>query len=391
MAGLDPLSRGLTTGASFDPRVSEIAIPAANVAALRATLSTGDVVSAKVLPPAGGADFVEINGQQLAAALPSNVRPGDTMIIEVVAFEGDRLYVRNLGVDVSTGSAANATTRTGPMFVPDLADELSPATYSARSAAGAPLPVAPANPETLAAAEAAAFEPQAPTSINGGGAYAPPQVAVTRPPGTPVYFIATGGSTSTSGPATAPLGTPATFSAAAPLGTGTAGSAPSALDGVVARPPQLPGGTPPAAVFVAATVKPASPGAGPPSTAALPPRLGPPLETGLDPRSSIEAKIAASRATVSAGAEEPVISAAAAYARLTAAPGRTALEPAAPPFQAAAPARPLTTAQSEAAGQLAQRASVVQRFVASAVAAEAAATDEAAPEASAPASPGDSG
>ena len=345
MAGLDPLSRG-PAGASFDPRIAELAIPAADVAALRATLSTGDVVSAKVLPPSGGADFVEINGQKLAAALPSTVRPGDTLIIEVVAFEGDRLFVRNLGVDVSTGAPAETTTRTGPMFTPDLADELSPAVYSPRTIGAVPLPAGGTQQQPVVEL------PSRSSSL--GGAYAPPAVAVTRPAGTPVYFISTGGTAAgVSSPASGP--TPQAVPAApqapsAPSGAPPGPNVAAATAGVVARLPQLPGGTPPTAVLVAATVKQA--GAGP-QAGGPGQRQSPVIENGVDSGSLVEAKIAASRAAGSSLGEP--LGTTARDAGAASAPARIV------PTAQSSPALRQAATRSDLAGQIAQRAMIVPR------------------------------
>lgn len=66
--------------------------------ALQAQITVGDVLAAKILPPQGGQDLIEIIGQPVVAQLPPGVHPGETLLLQVTGFSGTQIYVRNLGV-----------------------------------------------------------------------------------------------------------------------------------------------------------------------------------------------------------------------------------------------------------------------------------------------------
>ncbi|MEO6913780.1 MAG: flagellar hook-length control protein FliK [Candidatus Baltobacteraceae bacterium] len=65
---------------------------------LQAQISVGDLLTATVLAPKGGQDLLEILGQQVIAQLPPDVRPGESLVLQVTGFDANRILVRNLGI-----------------------------------------------------------------------------------------------------------------------------------------------------------------------------------------------------------------------------------------------------------------------------------------------------
>jgi Flagellar hook-length control protein FliK len=101
MSGVDPLSVGaaqnlvVAAELAFIEAALDLGIPAD---VLQAQLSVGDLLTGTVLPPQNGHDLLEIFGRQVAAQLPPDVRPGDTLVLQVSGFSGNRIVVRNLGL-----------------------------------------------------------------------------------------------------------------------------------------------------------------------------------------------------------------------------------------------------------------------------------------------------
>jgi hypothetical protein len=112
VSGLDPVFRGAQGAA--DPVALEVQALKADAEKLRGLLSPGDIVAAKVLPFNGLTDLLAILGNRVAASLPPTVRPGDTMILEVTGFDGDRIMVRNLGVDTGAQQQAQNAAADAP-------------------------------------------------------------------------------------------------------------------------------------------------------------------------------------------------------------------------------------------------------------------------------------
>lgn len=110
MSSLNPLAGSAAAAGAADPVALEIAALKADAEALRLLLASGDIVAAKVLPFNGLTDLIAILGKRVAASLPPTVRPGDTLVLEVAGFDGDRIIVRNLGVEtnVQRGTAQQA-------------------------------------------------------------------------------------------------------------------------------------------------------------------------------------------------------------------------------------------------------------------------------------------
>jgi hypothetical protein len=216
---------------------AELAQLASDAQALRGLLVENAVVTARVLPSNGLTDLLEIAGRRVAASLPPTVRPGDVLQVRVTGFDGVRILLQI----VDTG--ADAAVETGPPGVP----------------------VAPP-PSTFVAASIVPA----------------PSAATAAPAGSPTPALA------------APVVTAQVVGDAA---------APAVAVPIADLPAAAPSGPPPGAGFSAAVsranVAPQSSGdePRPPSSGAAPARA--PIVVGSEP-TSIEARMAAARATVAA-------------------------------------------------------------------------------------------
>lgn len=85
MSGLDPLAALAAQAAESQSLVQE------------AALNLGDLLDAVVLPPQNGVDRISVFGQTVAAQLPPGINPGDSIVLQVTGFQGQQIYVRNLG------------------------------------------------------------------------------------------------------------------------------------------------------------------------------------------------------------------------------------------------------------------------------------------------------
>src|SRR5579872_4937788 len=72
----------------------ELQALAADAKALQAMLMTGDIVQATVQPFNGLTDTLQIFGLRVAASLPPNVFPGDTLTVAVQGFANDQVQVQ---------------------------------------------------------------------------------------------------------------------------------------------------------------------------------------------------------------------------------------------------------------------------------------------------------
>lgn len=159
---------------------------------LQAQLQVGDLLAAIVLAPQGGNDLLSIFGQTVVAQLPPGVHPGETLLLQVTAFSGNQILVRNLGLSdpqnppttaqlvlppPEEGAPQTATLRTIPPPA-----EPSTATASNPPVAGgvrAPLPIAPPRAVFVAASvQPVVLEPQVATA-RPGALPVEPQVAAT--------------------------------------------------------------------------------------------------------------------------------------------------------------------------------------------------------------------
>ena len=74
----------------------ELQALAADAKALQGMLMTGDIVQATVQPFNGLTDTLQIFGLRVAASLPPNVYPGDTLTVSVQGFQNDQVQVQVL-------------------------------------------------------------------------------------------------------------------------------------------------------------------------------------------------------------------------------------------------------------------------------------------------------
>ncbi|MBV8355405.1 MAG: flagellar hook-length control protein FliK, partial [Candidatus Eremiobacteraeota bacterium] len=150
---------------------NQLAALAQDAQELRALLQAGDVVEATVLPFNGLTDLIEIFGLQVAASLPPNVHPGETLQLEVQGFKGDQILVKLLPPEQAAPPASEP-----PIAAPPQSDvaELTP------------LPVAvepePASPSPASAPEAQTAPPQAPSAPASSPAAAALRGGPLRPP-----------------------------------------------------------------------------------------------------------------------------------------------------------------------------------------------------------------
>lgn len=154
MAGFDPLTFALSNNAvaaaelAFIEAALDIGVPAE---VLQAQLSIGDLLTATVLPPQNGHDLLEIFGRQIPAQLPPDVRPGETLVLQVSGFSGNRIVVRNLGLYDPQNPVRTVeleSTRSSPAQQPQSAvtPRLAPETVEQKPppSAGQNAPAAPA-------------------------------------------------------------------------------------------------------------------------------------------------------------------------------------------------------------------------------------------------------
>jgi hypothetical protein len=169
---VDPLAaRVADRGAPID---AELAAVAADAKALRELLTEGSVVRATVLRSNGLTDLIEIGGLRVTASLPPSVRPGETLEVKVVAFEGERVRVQIVSPRPSPAqpiearlAAARATTAPPPSagrFVvpPPIAPKSAPSGLSAYAGPVALLRALklPVTPSAIAAATMALERPE---------------------------------------------------------------------------------------------------------------------------------------------------------------------------------------------------------------------------------------
>src|SRR5579872_6716843 len=114
MSGVNPAAAAAAAAAASAAEAAiaqELAQLAADAQALRALVMPGDVVQATVLPFNGLTDLLEVFGLRVAASLPPNVLPGDTLTIAVQGFAGDQVMVQVLSR--VTASATRAQPQVG--------------------------------------------------------------------------------------------------------------------------------------------------------------------------------------------------------------------------------------------------------------------------------------
>ncbi|MBV8600358.1 MAG: flagellar hook-length control protein FliK [Candidatus Eremiobacteraeota bacterium] len=191
-SGVGPL--GGAVGAAIEAAVNaELAALAADAQALSALLQQGDVVSGTVLPFNGLTDAIEIFGLRVAASLPPNVLPGDTLQLEVQGFDGSKILVKVLSdTPPSPGSAAPPTAQPVPASPPE-----APSAGDSLQLTPTPIPVIvdegslPQPPSEQATAPSASAAGSADGETTVAAPEVPPQAAArpspvpTTLPGTP--------------------------------------------------------------------------------------------------------------------------------------------------------------------------------------------------------------
>ncbi len=100
MSSIDPaLAAAQSLSLAVDAAIADATLNlGAAGEAISAQLQVGDLFSAIVLAPQGGTDLLEIFGQPVAAQLPPGIHPGETIVLQVNGFDGNRILVSNLGV-----------------------------------------------------------------------------------------------------------------------------------------------------------------------------------------------------------------------------------------------------------------------------------------------------
>ncbi len=163
MSGVDPLAAFVAAGGDVAALIdNELAQLAADAKALAALLVEGVVVNARVLPSNGLTDLLEIAGRRVAASLPPTVRPGDVLQVRVTGFDGGRILLQIVG------TGADAAVEPGPPNVPLAPDRAAFVAASIRPAAPNAGPVPPPGAPGTAPGGASP-----PASAPAGGSPAP--------------------------------------------------------------------------------------------------------------------------------------------------------------------------------------------------------------------------
>lgn len=179
MAGLDP-SQGGALGAAInaaDLQFLETALTLdASAAALQANLNVGDVLAARILPPQGGNDYIEVAGQTFAAQLPPQVYPGDVLALQVTGISGNQIFVRNVGTADPESLPPQPQAQSAPAAARPAQQQQAPAqpVSSALQQTGAPAPP-PAPPRAVfVAASVVRAQPQTQAAQTAASVKTPP-------------------------------------------------------------------------------------------------------------------------------------------------------------------------------------------------------------------------
>ena len=228
MSGVDPLAAFVAGGGDLAALIdTELAQLAADAKALSALLVEGIVVNARVLPSNGLTDLLEIAGRRVAASLPPTVRPGDVLQVKVTGFDGGRILLQI----VATG--ADAAVEPGPPNGPLAPDRAAFVAASIRPAAANAAPVAP----NAAGGAAGGATTPAPATTPAGAAPVdelPPLAVPPTRPGITTDFTSAVSRANVSPSAAAPAASPSPSAAASPAGA--AASAPVTPRGSVVAP-----------------------------------------------------------------------------------------------------------------------------------------------------------
>jgi len=159
MSAVNPAAAAAAAASAAEAALAlELQQLAADAAALRTMLMQGDVVQATVQPFNGATDVLEIFGLKVAASLPPNVYPGDTLTVAVQGFQGDQVMVQVLS------SQTGATVRNAPQQPPNTAAQMPPAPVQPADTVEltrTPIPVVVDEPVAPAAQLSPQAQPQA--------------------------------------------------------------------------------------------------------------------------------------------------------------------------------------------------------------------------------------
>jgi hypothetical protein len=169
----------------------ELTALAADAQALGNRLSTGDIVSAIVLPSNGLTDLLDVGGLRVAAELPPALVPGETITVLVTGFAGDRINLQIVptpddAIAPAVPAAANALTNAARLVVPSATLPAAPqvrnnAAPGARSAA-APASDTASRPARTGGAPASRTAPPVPAALSLGARLRSATVTATAAP-----------------------------------------------------------------------------------------------------------------------------------------------------------------------------------------------------------------
>ena len=99
MSGFDPIAAAAAQAVASAQQAIDVATLdlGTSADALRAQIRPGDLLEAIVLPPQNGTDRLSLFGKPIVAELPPGVHPGESLLLQVTAFSGTQIVVRNLG------------------------------------------------------------------------------------------------------------------------------------------------------------------------------------------------------------------------------------------------------------------------------------------------------
>jgi hypothetical protein len=194
--------------------------------AIAAQLQVGDLFPAIVLAPQAGTDLLQIFGQPVAAQLPPGIHPGETIVLQVNGFDGNRILVNNLGV-------------ADPNNPPDLAQIVVPQPATGEPAVVATLTTIP--PPTQAPA-APAQVPATQASTQSNPSPQPQPVAQAQPPTAPPREVFVAASVRPASPVPPSNGSAAVVTRPAPMASDNIEARMGATRTSPSAPPQAPTG-----------------------------------------------------------------------------------------------------------------------------------------------------
>jgi hypothetical protein len=158
---------------------------AADAAALASKVTTGQVVTATVLPSNGMTDLISILGSRVAAQLPPTLTPGETFTAQVTGFDGPQILLQMLSTveppAISDAPPPGLTNAPAPDITPTIPTPLQAAASGPVLPEGVTPSIAPPPAVFVAASvrqASAAPPPGAPIATPPPSAQTVPQVTV---------------------------------------------------------------------------------------------------------------------------------------------------------------------------------------------------------------------